>query len=105
MQYAGLSSLASFTSWTTLPVLRSIPTAKNVTRSTDPRWPGAVGVFTVLPPSTSSAVVSHTRSPQTTGDDHPLPWTAVFQRTFSVLVSLQWVGMLAVSAWPSPAGP
>src|SRR3954468_8071801 len=105
MQNAGFFSCDSFTSCTTLPVLRSTHTAKNVTSSTDPRWPGAVGALTVLPLSTSSAVVIQTWLPHTTGDDQPLPWTAVFQRTFSPVFSSQVVGILASSAWPSPVGP
>src|SRR5579883_333317 len=72
------------TSWTTAPVFRSRPTAKYAVP------------FSV-------AVVTHTRSPQTTGDDHPLSWTATFQRTFSP--SPHFVGAAAASETPSPFGP
>src|SRR5947209_2287299 len=37
-----------------------------------------------------------------TGDDQPLPWIAVFQRTFSD--SDQWSGAFD-TAWPSAVGP
>src|SRR5262249_697696 len=48
-------------------------------------------------------VVTNTRSPQTMGDECPLPGMGVFQRIFSVL--LQRRGTLVSSDVPSPRGP
>src|ERR1700754_1506774 len=90
-------------SWTTLPDFRSTHTAKKVTCSAFPGWPAVFGGGRVFDRVTSSAVVSHTWSPHTTGDDHSLPWIAVFQRTF--LVSDHSVGRLLASETPSPVGP
>src|SRR5206468_1901679 len=42
-------------------------------------------------------------SPRITGDDHALPWMAVFQTTF--FVSLHSVGNPRESVVPSPLGP
>src|SRR5262245_5162930 len=53
--------------------------------------------------ATSSAVVTHTWSPRMTGDDQPLPWISVFQRTLSF--SLQVVTRLRASPRPSAVGP
>ena len=49
------------------------------------------------------AVVSQTWSPQTTGEDQPWSWMAVFQTTFSV--SLHRSGKPTQPEWPSPRGP
>src|SRR5262245_51318384 len=54
-------------------------------------------------PSTSTAVVSKTRSATTDGDDHPLPGTVTFQTTF--LSGPQVVGSLLSVACPCPVGP
>src|SRR6185436_20498578 len=51
----------------------------------------------------SVAVVSQMRSPWTTGDDHPLPGIATFQRTF--FVSLHVSGSPCSSDTPCPVGP
>jgi len=62
-QKAGLGSSNTLTSWTTRPLSRSTPTA-NRSR-----------------PSSVAAVIQ-IWLPSITGDDHALPWMAVFQRTF-----------------------
>jgi len=74
----------SVTSWTLFPESRSTQT-------------------TYIRDPSSSAVVIHICLPRTTGEDHPRPWMAVFQATFSV--SLQLVGGSAPSACPWPPGP
>src|SRR6185436_16169913 len=51
----------------------------------------------------SVAVVSQIRSPWTTGDDHPFPGIATFQRTF--FVSLHVSGSPCSSDTPCPVGP
>src|SRR6185503_6376075 len=51
----------------------------------------------------SVAVVSQMRSPWTTGDDHPFPGIATFQRTF--FVSLHVSGSPCSSDTPCPVGP
>ena len=51
----------------------------------------------------SVAVVSQTCAPQITGEDHALPWMAVFHFTCSV--SLNFTGSPVASLCPSPAGP
>src|SRR5260221_14723031 len=47
--------------------------------------------------------VKKMRSPQTTGEDHPVPGMSVFHATF--WVELQVSGRLASSAIPSDSGP
>src|SRR5579871_6756438 len=49
------------------------------------------------------AVVSQIWSSQATGEDHALPWIAVFQATFSV--SLHRTGRPVAFACPSPVAP
>src|SRR5437016_5760829 len=90
-------------SWTTLPVSRSTHTAKKLTSliglaGGSPFLGGAA-----FSAGTSSAVVTHTWWPSTTGDDQPLPWTAAFHRTFSF--SPQVVGAFAAAHRPSAVGP
>src|SRR6478609_10350298 len=60
-----------------------------IRRSEMPRW--------------STAVVSHTRPPPTTGDDQPRPGTGVFHATLRV--SLHSSGSPRSLEWPSPSGP
>src|SRR5215213_10278204 len=81
---AGLATWNSLRSWTILPLPLSTQTAPS-------SRPSAL------------AVLTHTCSPQTTGDDHALPWTAVFQATFSV--SLQVTGRSLASERPCIVGP
>src|SRR5438552_4095472 len=83
MQKAGFGLSKTLRSWTILPVSRSTQTADSSLPS-------------------SGAVVSQICLPQTTGDDQPLPWMAVFQRTFSD--SDQRIGA-ADAACPSAVGP
>jgi hypothetical protein len=49
------------------------------------------------------AVVIQIRSPSTIGDDQPLPWIGVFQRTFSA--SLHFSGSPVAVDTPLPSGP
>src|SRR5258708_5549186 len=84
LMFGGLASSNRCRSGTTLPGARSRHTAKYALPS-------------------SVAVVTHTWSPHTTGDDHPLSWTATFQRTFSI--SLHLVGTSLASETPLPCGP
>src|SRR5262245_43868657 len=90
-------------SWTTFPVSRSTQTAKNDTSFTGLSGGAPFLGAGFFSPITSSAVVTQTCLPRTTGDDQPFPWTAVFQRTFSV--SLQVVGIFFESARPSAVAP
>ena len=53
--------------------------------------------------SSSRQVVTKMRSPQTMGEEWPLPGMGTRQKTLSVL--LQWVGMSVSSEVPSPCGP
>src|SRR3954464_9599482 len=83
MQKAGFGLSNTFRSWMVLPLFPSTHTADRSLPS-------------------SGAVVIQTCLPQMTGDDQPLPWIAVFQRTFSD--SDQRKGA-ADAAWPSAVGP
>src|SRR5262245_28675763 len=90
-------------SWTTLPVAVSTQSAWQLTSliglgGGSPFFGGAA-----FSAGTSSAVVTHTWLPSTTGDDQPLPWMAVFHRTFSF--SLQVVTRVLASDRPSAVGP
>src|SRR5262249_32312092 len=53
--------------------------------------------------SFSKQVVTKTRSPQTMGEECPLPGIAAFQRMFSF--SVQWIGTAVSLLVPSPRGP
>src|SRR5262249_22696575 len=54
-------------------------------------------------PSFSKQLVTNTRSPQTTGDEWPIPGMGVFQRTFSSLPHFS--GTFVSADVPSPRGP
>src|SRR5574340_1258484 len=66
-----------------------------------PLWASTHTAKSCLP--SSVAEVIQIWSPQTTGDDQALPWTAVFQET--PLVSSHSTGSNLDRAWPSPPGP
>src|SRR4051812_29998829 len=71
-------------SCSTLPVSRSTQTAQREVPS-------------------AGAVVSQTWLPQTTGDDQPLSWMAVFQ--VMLVFSSQWAGRPVAVEMPAPWGP
>src|ERR1043166_1656180 len=87
----------------TLPVVRLTQTAKKETSLSGLGGGSPFLAGAALSAATSSAVVTHTSSPSTTGEDQPLPWMAVFHRTLSF--SLQVVTRLGASARPSAVGP
>src|SRR5256885_15749360 len=84
MAYCGTGTSNSLRSRRTLP----LPLSTHTTPSSCP---------------SSLAVVTHTCSPHTTGDDQALPCTAVFHTTFSCSDHLS--GRAVESETPWPVGP
>src|SRR5688572_19577615 len=83
-QNCGFGTMNSFKSCRIFPVARSTQIANSSCPS-------------------SGAVVNQIRSSQITGDDHALPWIAVFH--FTLFVSLQVSGKPLAPECPSPFGP
>ena len=77
--------------WNTSTLIASLPVATSNPSNRSER------------PLSSTAVVSHTLPPETTGEDQPNPGSGVFQVTLRV--SLHSSGRFCSREWPWPSGP